>query len=417
MPYPNNDDLPDSVKHSLPSGAQTIYRKTYNAADKQNPDYDEERLAKIAWSAVKKVYKKVGDEWVRGEMFGADVPLGNYDPITHIVKAIKIGTIAHTTGGEPFECTADWMQAHAADWTNGSLIANHDGETSPRFGDIVRSWWDAPFVMMEIGNMDAEAERRMLDDENLGFSFDAIGDPDYPEDIQGTNLSILFFPHYPACSTEDGCGRVAGEQLQSHNSKTDVKTEDIINGSEAMAEKSYTNAEIDQIKEGAAIAAAKLATLEADAKTHDSAVDALKAEIAERSDKISEINEMAGKLFSAEDVEAKVTEAKGALFTAEDVETAKTEAIEAAIAAEKEKTELIAAELDAVNKMFPDGLDKEFREAIVAMITEGKTHDVLIKLGDIEFKELKASIPTDGAGAPGSPEPTNGFTVGDCKGV
>lgn len=351
------------------------------------------------------------------EMYGAEVPASNYDSVNHVVKAIKIGTVAHTPKGEPFECTAEWLEAHAADWNGGKLIANHNGTMSESFGDITRSWWETPFVMMEIGNMSADAETRMMSDQHTGFSFDAVGYPNDPDSVLGTDLSILFFPHYPACPSTEGCG-LASETKDVLHSHT-VKTEDLksIQGSEAMAEdKTYTSAEIKEIREGAAIAASKLATLEADAKTHTKEVDALKAEIVERSDKISEIAEKAGEMFSAEDVESKVAEATETMFSAEDVEAAKTKAIEDAIVAEKEKTELIAAELDAVNKMFPDGLAAEFREEVVAMIMEGKTHDALVKIGKIEFKELKANIPT-GATDGGHDVPTNGFTVGDCKGV
>lgn len=61
MPYKTNASLPDSVKHTLPQGAQTIYRKAFNSAHKQ---YKEEiRAHKIAWGAVKKTYKKRGDVW------------------------------------------------------------------------------------------------------------------------------------------------------------------------------------------------------------------------------------------------------------------------------------------------------------------------------------------------------------------
>jgi hypothetical protein len=30
------------------------------------------------------------------EMYGAEVPASNYDSVNHVVKAIKIGTVAHT---------------------------------------------------------------------------------------------------------------------------------------------------------------------------------------------------------------------------------------------------------------------------------------------------------------------------------
>ncbi len=73
MPYKTNKALPDRVKENLPQGAQTIYRKAYNNAEKQYKDPEkrrgkaslEEVSNKVAWSAVKKEYKKKGDKWVK----------------------------------------------------------------------------------------------------------------------------------------------------------------------------------------------------------------------------------------------------------------------------------------------------------------------------------------------------------------
>lgn len=64
MPYAANEDLPDSVRNSLPEGAQTIFRKTFNAAYEQY-EQDETRAMKVAWAAVKNVYEKKGDKWVK----------------------------------------------------------------------------------------------------------------------------------------------------------------------------------------------------------------------------------------------------------------------------------------------------------------------------------------------------------------
>ncbi|MFW6173857.1 MAG: ChaB family protein, partial [Elusimicrobiota bacterium] len=60
-PYQTNKDLPDNVRNSLPARAQTIYRKAFNDALER---YGNEGTArKVAWNAVKKVYKKVDDKW------------------------------------------------------------------------------------------------------------------------------------------------------------------------------------------------------------------------------------------------------------------------------------------------------------------------------------------------------------------
>lgn len=185
-----------------------------------------------------------------------------------------------------------------------------------------------------------------------------------------------------------------------------------------MGEKPYTDAEIDKLKTDSAANAARLATFEAEAKTYASGINALKEEIKLRSDKVSELMEAADGMFTAEAVDAKITEAKGEMFSAEDVEAAKKEAIEVAIAAEKAKLESIAAELEVVSKMFPNGVDDAFKTEIVAMIKDGKSHEAFVKLGEVKFDSFKANIPT-ASGEVGAEDdvPDNGFTVGDCKGV
>lgn len=63
-PYQTNSDLPDSVKNNLPKHAQDIFRNAFNSAVKQG--HNEETAFKIAWSAVKNVYKKNNKgKWVK----------------------------------------------------------------------------------------------------------------------------------------------------------------------------------------------------------------------------------------------------------------------------------------------------------------------------------------------------------------
>jgi cation transport regulator len=73
-PYKTKRKLPDSVKENLPADAQDIYKEAFNNAWKQFKDpsklkYGGDRESashRVAWSAVKKVYKKneKGD-WVK----------------------------------------------------------------------------------------------------------------------------------------------------------------------------------------------------------------------------------------------------------------------------------------------------------------------------------------------------------------
>lgn len=75
MPYKKTSDLPDRVKDNLPSHAQEIYKEAYNSAweqydepeERRGDDSREETAHKVAWAAVKKVYRKDEDsgEWKR----------------------------------------------------------------------------------------------------------------------------------------------------------------------------------------------------------------------------------------------------------------------------------------------------------------------------------------------------------------
>lgn len=74
MPYNRKSELPDNVKDNLPDHAQDIYRKAFNSAwdeykeeEDRRGDADREETAhKVAWSAVKKEYRKNdNDNWVK----------------------------------------------------------------------------------------------------------------------------------------------------------------------------------------------------------------------------------------------------------------------------------------------------------------------------------------------------------------
>jgi cation transport regulator len=75
MPYKTNKDLPESVIHVLPAHAQDIYREAFNhawqeyanPAERRDNASQEETAHKVAWAAVKKKYKKIGDSWTAKE--------------------------------------------------------------------------------------------------------------------------------------------------------------------------------------------------------------------------------------------------------------------------------------------------------------------------------------------------------------
>jgi len=65
MPYSSIRQLPDPVKHSLPIEAQEIFKDAFNHSYEKYSATDEVICFKIAWAAVKRIYEKQGDHWVR----------------------------------------------------------------------------------------------------------------------------------------------------------------------------------------------------------------------------------------------------------------------------------------------------------------------------------------------------------------
>ena len=63
MPYASNDELPPAVSNHLTPHAQDIFREAFNHAWEQHGG-NEAIAFRIAWSAVKRSYRKLGRVWV-----------------------------------------------------------------------------------------------------------------------------------------------------------------------------------------------------------------------------------------------------------------------------------------------------------------------------------------------------------------
>lgn len=66
MPYARNEDLPETLRESMPAHAQDIYRAAFNNAwTEYAMRPDREAVAhRVAWAAVKRRYRKAGERWV-----------------------------------------------------------------------------------------------------------------------------------------------------------------------------------------------------------------------------------------------------------------------------------------------------------------------------------------------------------------
>jgi cation transport regulator len=67
VPYAVIEDLPPSLRH-LPPHAQQIFRAAFNSAWEsyadRGPQRQEETAFRVAWAAVKRRYRKIGNNWI-----------------------------------------------------------------------------------------------------------------------------------------------------------------------------------------------------------------------------------------------------------------------------------------------------------------------------------------------------------------
>lgn len=70
MPYKSTKDLPANLRDKLPAGAEKAYASALNSAKSRG--WDESRSHSYAWGAVKKNYRKSGDNWVKKAMANTD---------------------------------------------------------------------------------------------------------------------------------------------------------------------------------------------------------------------------------------------------------------------------------------------------------------------------------------------------------
>jgi cation transport regulator len=68
LPYASIEDLPPPVQAHLPLHAQEIYLGAFNNAwieyAARGPTQREVTAHRVAWAAVKRKYRKSGDQWV-----------------------------------------------------------------------------------------------------------------------------------------------------------------------------------------------------------------------------------------------------------------------------------------------------------------------------------------------------------------
>src|ERR1700739_4946505 len=118
MPY-KSGDVPGGTERVPPHG-QAIYRAAFNAAVKA---YGEERAHAIAWSAVKKKFRKKGDRWVSKDGDEVMRAMGDKEFSAERREKLAKQGKAMPHGGYPIENEGDLRRAIRAFGRAGNKAA------------------------------------------------------------------------------------------------------------------------------------------------------------------------------------------------------------------------------------------------------------------------------------------------------
>lgn len=219
MPYDSNNDLPKDLKSTLPTKAQTIYRKAFNSAYKSY-DGDEEKAIATAWTAVKTKYVKKNDKWglietVKSKVVsgGIDFNPQSEDEWTPVAKVGQEGLIS--PNNQKIVYTKEALLNSVKSWKGGGITFNHDPARIWTGEEILAAKFEEPYLYMQL----SEAVRAKLKEESIsgcsieGVPGEIIGDVKLNQ-VKGSKLTLMEYPQLPACKLEEGCGIVSSSILE-----------------------------------------------------------------------------------------------------------------------------------------------------------------------------------------------------------
>ncbi len=117
MPYISISELPDSIKSSLPAGAQKVWMHVFNNAMSKEGTKEGDAFA-IAWSAVKNGWEKKEDEWIRKNAMSRTHSTAGCVEFTKQGKLLEFEAIGFAPG------TWHGIDNHPTEYTRELVAAN-----------------------------------------------------------------------------------------------------------------------------------------------------------------------------------------------------------------------------------------------------------------------------------------------------
>lgn len=119
---------------------------------------------------------------------------------------VKVGTKAYSANGKKFTLTKCALESGADSWIGGIITVNHQVKEK---GVISNAWFEDPFVHAKLDDLSDEAIEAIN-----SAAFRGVSQECEPLEIQSSNVTklngsgvtLVFYPHRPACDQEMRCG-------------------------------------------------------------------------------------------------------------------------------------------------------------------------------------------------------------------
>jgi len=142
---------------------------------------------------------------------------GDYDDDNLFeIVATRVGAKAFTNDGYIVTWRDDTLNKMAVSWTGGAVTANHS--PTKQYGSILASWYESPEVHQLLWvNDEMKGWITRNREFGLGVSIEANEIEHKDGEIMGahgTATTIVFPPHDPACSPNEGC-KIMGTEMET----------------------------------------------------------------------------------------------------------------------------------------------------------------------------------------------------------
>ena len=135
----------------------------------------------------------------------SETPLIEGNSVT--LPIVKVGTKAYDAEGIKYTLTKDALENGAESWGGGRITVNHSVKEK---GTISEAWFDHPYVYATLDDLSDEAVEavnskayRGVSQESHPLTVDKDGNV---TELEGVGVTLVFYPHTPACTQKMGCG-------------------------------------------------------------------------------------------------------------------------------------------------------------------------------------------------------------------